>query len=63
MGNGNEQCMSKIFFCIQVTFSGKRRSQEPCIYSVSMSDHNSWTPEPIGLKSWLGNSGEPRECA
>jgi len=28
-----------------------------------MSDQNSETPSPIWLKSWLGNSVEPRECS
>ena len=26
-----------------------------------MFDHNPWTPWPIYLKFWLGNSGEPRK--
>ena len=35
---------------------------EEVIY-VSLSDHNSRTFRPIGLKFWLRNSGEPRECS
>ena len=33
------------------------------VLSVCLSDHNSGTPGPIGLKFWLGNSREPRECS
>ena len=32
-------------------------------FFVCMSDHNSGTPWSIGLKFWLGNSGEPWECS
>ena len=31
--------------------------------SVCLSDHNSGTPVPICHKSWLGNTGGPRECS
>jgi len=30
---------------------------------ICLSDHNSGTPGPIGLKFWLGNLGGPRECS
>ena len=33
-----------------------------CLF-VCMSDQNWRTPEPICLKIWLGNSGEPQECS